>query len=589
MEAKDNCDLPGIQSSASLYAKLNSSSVAKALFPEVVVVVARENVEVKHLWHEAQEKVVEKFAKYNLSVECNHASRAWTDITNWARGVNRVKFEVNRKVLFYCSRCKEHSNFLSPICHAMCSNGIINPTTQQVTQVELLVQKVFFHDKECCVGDKGEGDIDIHPLLQQQGYAMTEFDFDEVIGDTYKEAVEEIESFDPLAGDNPELPKGQSINFGSDEIQGQTSDRMYEPLPSDKYPSIIAEWHQHSMIRFYYHMVATFNMSKEASPFVFDEAGQTIHGILDDLMEKRPKLFHLSIDMPSLLFGGHTIWDDNLPIVHQMCHQDCSGLEQHLKQNPSCWESYKFLPGSFIIPLKDSREIYIRHPGQVRAKVKKGEYLFFNGTLEHGGMTFKKKEHRGWHPAIHGHLDHIILGEYERDKEEVGLIMGEEKGCYSHPYHMSDTSVPGSIVKLKIESMSKNLETHLAEASKRFKTLTPEVKKMAVNSLTETEVNNMMKRFDQLQNTIKNRKGKRSAEDEEEDKEEDDEFQDLREKFSILTLEIEKKMKSHANVLEKLKQPSRRNVLTKKARTFLEHTDETEPSKRRTKRQKKKK
>lgn len=43
MEAQDECGLPGIQSIASLHAKLNSSDVTKATFPAKKVMVVSED------------------------------------------------------------------------------------------------------------------------------------------------------------------------------------------------------------------------------------------------------------------------------------------------------------------------------------------------------------------------------------------------------------------------------------------------------------------------------------------------------------------------------------------------------------------
>jgi hypothetical protein len=64
-------------------------------------------------------------------------------------------------------------------------------------------------------------------------------------------------------------------------------------------------------------------------------------------------------------------------------------------------------PGSLNPPLMNSRSNYIGSPNSYGWKVitlLKGQYIFFDGDVAHGGCTYNEAS---WHAAIHLHVDTI--------------------------------------------------------------------------------------------------------------------------------------------------------------------------------------
>ena len=114
----------------------------------------------------------------------------------------------------------------------------------------------------------------------------------------------------------------------------------------------------------------------------------------------------------------------NTPI-HQVCHRDGETGGNKITNNDAFCT--RFLPASFVVPIKNSRTIYFRTSNN-RTEVELGEYLIFSGNIAHGGVTWVMRpdsdDGKEWHPAIHGHLDSYFHKRMKGhlDREEMGLL-----------------------------------------------------------------------------------------------------------------------------------------------------------------------
>ena len=343
-------------------------------------------------------KVISTFKVYNLIVADPKTTR-WP-ATNFGGDnhslIPQQQLVENRKIKFCCQRCK--------------TNGIwsllgvgkfvkADKTGSQEKIGSIIMEKVFYHDKDC--------HKDVSGKLPAYEYSVVDFDFDEVIGDTYEPVVQRFLKCN-FHDHQTSLP-GHSINFGHEDYF--YDDRAFEYFPSPNYSEVPEGFHRFSMVRFHYFLTTELNMSHEAAHSVLDLAKIIDHKMATGKFETCTEItnpeFHLYFYEISLLFGGHCMLKDSeeTVVVDQICHKDGETHEGEISSIEQLKGKHK--PGSFIIPLYEARTIYVCTP-QLLVTAEKGQFIWFHGPLPHGGKTYKASpEGNEWRPAIHGHLDSI--------------------------------------------------------------------------------------------------------------------------------------------------------------------------------------
>jgi hypothetical protein len=171
-------------------------------------------------------------------------------------------------------------------------------------------------------------------------------------------------------------------------------------------------------------LVTCRNLAAEAAYEIFDmETMESVcfknpdshNRVLHCPAKKNPDA-HLHLFELSLLFGGHCMKKEVAEDpVDQVCHCDVDGL-----QDPETIKLFNNnqMPGSFIVPLEDHRTMCHSTP-QNLTPVKRGQLLWFDGAMAHGGTTCKAtQEGNDWYPALHCHLD---------SNKFPGV-----KGCFQH-------------------------------------------------------------------------------------------------------------------------------------------------------------
>ena len=365
--------------------------------------------------------------------------------TIFCRGDGKPNLEIKDRPVkgnslrFHCKKCKVKNNQFSLVAWGKCVQ------TEDGNR-GIQIQKMFFHDNICCPTRKHMQLPDgYHPNPIQR---IVEIDYDNIFGTSYDCLVQKLEQYDGsnIAND---WPPGDHINLGKQNLP-VTDNRAYQLLPAteaDKYPELSEAVHKGCMIRLLYHMAATFNISEEVAPQIFDleesldKDGQ-FNGRIGCKDRKNPNC-HLYFTEVSLLFGGHhqnsIEWRDQL--THQLCHMDGeTGQGMTLNENPHLVGRTK--PGSFILPIKNLRSFYMWCVENLQW-IYKGQYVFFSGNVPHGGTTRKirpgSNDGREWHPAIHGHLDSIC------HKRDAASVNREQKfRHYFPPVHWP--YVPPSVV-----------------------------------------------------------------------------------------------------------------------------------------------
>jgi hypothetical protein len=343
-------------------------------------------------WALAGLKVMNKFEVYHLAAADPFTTKwkatIWDDTENFS--IAQVAKEENRKVTFCCQRCKlKNIWFLLGVGKLVVEMGI------GCIQME----KVFYHDKDC--------QLDAIRRMPVANFLVVNFNFEEIMGETYNPVVEKMSTFCFHDKEQP-APPGEPINFGHKGYN--LDDRCYEYLPSERYPELGPHQHRMAMVRFFFLLTAYLNMADETASALLD-----IDKVKANVAQKKPPLpptapevnnpsAHLAFFEISLLFGGHCMLNDHTATsVHQICHKDGETKDNLVKDNALLEGLHK--PGSFIIPLQEQRTIYICTP-MLQVTAEKGQFIWFNGDVPHGGMTYKASvDGLDWKPAIHGHLD----------------------------------------------------------------------------------------------------------------------------------------------------------------------------------------
>jgi hypothetical protein len=342
-------------------------------------------------WGLAGLEVMKKFEVYHLAAADPFTTK-WKatigDATDMS--IAQVQKLENRMVPFCCQRCKSKNIwFVLGVGKLVLENGIGC----------IAMEKVFYHDKDC--------QLDAIRKMPVAEFSVVNFDFGEIMGDTYAGVVNKMSTMRFQDEDQP-APPGHAINFGEEDYN--YDDRCYEYLPSDRYPEVDADRHQMAMCRFFFLLTAYLNMAGETAFALLDmekvkehvaTAGSPLPPGAPEAENTSAHLFFFEI---SLLFGGHCMQKDpNTTPVHQMCHKDGETRDNVVEDNQDLKGLHK--PGSFIIPLDQERTIYVCTP-MLQVTAKKGQFIWFHGALPHGGITYKASvDGCDWKPAIHGHLD----------------------------------------------------------------------------------------------------------------------------------------------------------------------------------------
>jgi hypothetical protein len=396
----------------------------------------------------AEEFIHMMYCSYGLDVEfCNQK-------TVFDRGYGKQPLELidkpaGKKVFrFHCKKCRIMKNHFSLIAWGNC---VQNSEGHR----GIKIQKMFFHDILCChqlnQHNLPEGH---HPNPIQR---IVEIDYDNVFGESYDCLWKKLEEYDASKKEHNE-PPGEHINLGKPNLP-KTDNRTYQILPCpNKYPGLSHEVHKGCMIRLLYHMAASLSISDEVAPYIYD-----LDGSLDKdgkfngnkgCRDKRNPNCHLYFSEVSLLFGGHHLrtekWGDEL--AHQLCHMDGeTGEGTTINENPDLFGRTK--PGSFILPIKNYRSLYMWCVQNV-IWVLRGQYVFFSGNVAHGGTTRKmilgSEDGREWHAALHGHLDSIYHG-----RDQAHLNREQKFRLYFPAVHWP--FVPRSVVMDHFQERAKEI------------------------------------------------------------------------------------------------------------------------------------
>jgi hypothetical protein len=383
---------------ASFFKGITANILAKAIFRGGMVYGTLDpNVfpldELNQHWMSAVKVVISKFKVYHLEAAVPTQTK-WkaTNLGSPCTSVSQQKVGLTRNLRFCCLRCKERGIWsLLGVGECVIVKG----------QCGIQMKKVFFHDKECFKTKEEK--------LPSYQFNVFDFDFDEVIGNTYDSVVHQLQqcSFHDKETD---MPPGHSINFGFDDYN--FDDRAYEYMPSPNYPDIESSLHRESLVRVLFMMATDLNMADEVSHTVLDLKKYTADlndsnkaGICKEMLNTE---YHLHFFELSLLFGGHCMLageENSNFVVDQIVHKDGETSEGEIANKAELMGKHK--PGSFIIPLDEARSIFVCTP-QLLVTAKRGQYIWFHGALPHGGKTYKaSKEGKDWRPALHGHLDSI--------------------------------------------------------------------------------------------------------------------------------------------------------------------------------------
>ena len=376
---------------ANYFKTLSSSILAKALFRGGTVY---SSPPAEQKWANAAISVIEVFDAYHLEVS-SPTSRAFK-ATNLAGfiSISQAQYNGTSHVRFCCGRCKKRDIFsLIAVGHCILKNNV------ECIEIESVF---FYHDTDCSGEER----------KPSPRYQVFDLDFPAIIGDAYEPLVSKLKTFHFVPGaENQARPPGSHINYGS--ALYNYDDRSYLYIPSNThYPELPRETHRETMVRLFYFLAVNRNMSAQAAYQVLDletfiacclQAKQIGHY---PVMANAPN-YHLHFFELSLLFGGHSMMPaEDGEVTHQICHMDLADL-----LSVPALETFKGKqkPASFIMPLENERTIYV-NTLHTLVTVKKGQVLFFEGDLAHGGITYHATgEGNDWYPAIHGHLDSTLF------------------------------------------------------------------------------------------------------------------------------------------------------------------------------------
>jgi hypothetical protein len=320
---------------------------------------------------------------------------------------------------------------------------------------EMKVSQIFYHD--ACRAAKCRYEY------LKNGYSMLDFPLQNIVGDTYEQATNKINSAPkpkcfidaaiesdiklvkklhqqiwnargefPKANNSTdaitEIPPGEPIDVDMKDYDFDNRTYALQPSTSDEY-IIESKNHLRTIARIGYYLCTHLCMVKEFAPFslshkkwkekLLTSKRKTMKDMFDENMEA-----HILLNDFSLLFGGNEFRVCGKDPIHQPCHGDSAEGTVSLNKNPKL--KNKIPNGSGIIPLFRQRAIYIKDPSEKIVPIVKGEILVFRGDLPHGGTTRREND---WDVAIHFHFDSV------HHKRKQGLISMKE-GLYLPLQHL---------------------------------------------------------------------------------------------------------------------------------------------------------
>jgi hypothetical protein len=446
------------QGEASYFKGITPSILADAIFRGGTVKPSPHLLP-EEQWLSAAANVIKIFEAYNLDVSAP-TTIAFKAINLGGMSVSQAaKYKKeNQQLRFCCKKCKAR-NIFSLV-------GVGKTITMDGVKC-VKMDSVFYHDNDCSGNDRKKA-----PKLQ-----VFDLDFQEIIGDTFEPLVTKLKTFHFKKGaQQPELPPGSHINYGYNDYI--FDDRSYEYLPSPiNYADLAIEKHRLTMVRLFFFLVVMNNISDQAAYQILDMV-QLLHlfsstGQLSSFPVMENPNTHLHFYEVSLLFGGHCMNEtEGMACIHQICHMDVADLDT---DDSRLLFKGKQLPGSFILPLENQRTIYVHTP-QNQVTVKKGQVLYFDGDLPHGGITYLVEgDGTDWYPAIHGHIDSTLM------KRKRGFF--EYKGS-SDVYHPDEHLKFEKDLGPPLEAVERTLGILVEEMSNRSE---KEDGKEYVKALQKTE------------------------------------------------------------------------------------------------------
>jgi hypothetical protein len=415
---------------------ITSEEVAQALFPEPIY--AAETLGKQRqpdLLKLAALIIQDRFKKYYQDVSATtiawSASMFGPEDISCQFPISQQRWIGNRSVKFYCQRCKERE-------HRRCSLIGLAQILDSDGKFGLKMTHIYFHNHDCCNAEPTKG-------LQAESsrLELVPFDFETIIGDIYSNTIRKLDSITPKTPFEADDLPGNHINFEFDGYE-EIDDRHYADFSAENVPVEVSQ-HRKVLVRIMYHLAAHFNIAKEVCPYQVDYLATVLNaesnkaaGLIWDTTHTASADSHLFLTESSLLYGGHDMRtqeekDNSEEPIHQMTHQDGQYAKHPFSDNYKL--NGKFTPGTVLIPLKDSRTIYVLQPSN-KVMCKKGCYLYFQGDLDHGGMTYAVED-KEWYPAIHVHLD---SKHHQRPQGDV-LLCPQPVPCYLpmvHAKHLSD-------------------------------------------------------------------------------------------------------------------------------------------------------
>ena len=211
------CDsMSNTNQTKSIWENLDSSAVAKALFPHPIT--ARSDITVEKTCGQKNKDEATAFAFKNAVVQIMHTLREDYKLecaikyggATWQSASTR-----KHSIKIFCKKCLEKKLAANGepdksdlVALAVCNQGKENKPCVKV-------KKVFFHDRHNMDTKRMSG----HP---RHGWETVKFRVDSIFGETYKYAIEEINRFSVGSND---LPPGNRIKFkGKHTLSGSSGE-----------------------------------------------------------------------------------------------------------------------------------------------------------------------------------------------------------------------------------------------------------------------------------------------------------------------------------------------------------------------------